>query len=174
MEARVVAQEHLAHAAASEALHDDVGTDARAGLEIRELVDLVVNVGRRLEESGILVVRAQHGVDFLAQDRIGTPLAHVGGALPRRPLQRVRDDVLGHLPRRGIADAHGYPDVMRRRSHSLAVVQSRFTVATEIFITSAISSTVSPAKYRISTISACRGSSAASADRASCSISTST
>ena len=49
--------------------------------------------------------------------------------------------------------ANRHPD-MRRRSQSLAVVHSRLTVAGEMLITSAISSTVKPAKYRISTISA--------------------
>src|SRR6202011_934898 len=90
--------------------------------------------------------------------------------LRRGTLQGVGDHVLCFFPGLGIhdqvlADARSFrqPPCMRRRSHNFAVVHSLLTVAGETFSTSAISSTVRPAKYRISTISPCRESSSLSA-----------
>src|SRR5437899_456850 len=136
---------------------------------------------RVLEKVGIVLVLPEHRIDLGAQRRIGAVLTQVRLALGRRALEGVGDDVLRLFPRGGIRDLHhwwqrygfGRPS-MRRRSQIFAVVHSRLTVATEIFITSAISSTVRPAKYRISTISAWRASSAARSESASCRLSRST
>jgi hypothetical protein len=53
-----------------------------------------------------------------------------------------------------------YPASSLLRSHAFATRQSRFTVLGEICSTSAVSSTVMPAKKRSSTIRACTSSSA--------------
>ena len=181
MEPRVAAEKDLPHTAAAEAIDQDVRSDVGSGLQIRELVDLVDQMRRVLEEVGIVLVLFEHRVDLGAQRRIGAVLTYERLALGGRALEGVGDDVLRLFPRGGIRDLHHSrqryvfgPPSMRRRSQIFAVVHSRLTVATEIFSTSAISSTVRPAKYRISTISAWRESSAARAESASCRLKTST
>ena len=100
---RVAAEEHVAHAAAADRIDDDVGTDARARLEV---VVFGGAGGRRVgEEIGAVAIRGQQRDDFARELRIAAPLAHEPLPLGRGALERLGDDVLRLFPGRRLHNA---------------------------------------------------------------------
>src|SRR6266403_4709158 len=164
----------LAHPAVADLLdnliHADAPPGARGGCRHRRLQIHC----RSLQKSGsCLFMRREKGIDFAAELGIA-----VGNTVQkRRALVGIErygffQQLLHSLPTFRVHA--GASPVMARYNHARAVTQSRFTVAGEIPNTSAVSSMVSPAKKRSSTMRLCCASSLANPVRALSSSTTST
>jgi len=130
---------HLAHPALAEQPLDDVGTQPvarrqRAG-------------GHDLSQHGRV---RHHRQQFTAQFGIVAALHDEVLAIAGRQITCRDEQRLGAFPFRRV---HRSPFI-RRPSQNLAAATSRLTVAGEIFLIPATSSSVNPPKYRSSTISA--------------------
>ena len=150
-----------AHAATAEEALEPVGADAPADHVRRpgrlgarrhaagEVVEVVVRLLRGREERAHLGQRLRV-VALAREERV----AFVGGELesPGEELLRAAEALGVHQGRSGAAR----PPFISRKSHALAVLQSRFTVARDTPSASAVSSSVRPAKNRHSTTRAWR------------------
>src|SRR6266849_2497851 len=165
---------HFAHPAVSNFLDDLIYADAppgaRGGRRHRRL-----QIHRRsLQKTGArLFMRRKKGGNFTAQ--LGIAVAYA--VQKRRALGGVErnsflQELLHLLP--SFRVHAGASPVMARYNQARAVTQSRFTVAGEIPRTSEVSSMVSPAKKRSSTIRLCCASSSASPVKALSNSTTST
>jgi len=127
----------------------------------------------RLEKPVVALVHLEQRLDFLPERGI----AAAGRLEKNRALRRLTLQRLGqygaHLPPALGSHSSG-PRSNSRLSQSRATRHWRLTVAGDTSSTSAVSSMLSPAKYRSSTRRLCSGSSAASRASASSSASTST
>jgi hypothetical protein len=180
VEPRVTSAVHLSHPARAHALDDLVGAEAaprrkvfrrpwKRGGGTRER-----RGGRRtlLEEVSRGVVRREQRV-HLATERLvsGADPIEPGGALAGRPSRRVGHHLLDAPPACAFLFQHGmsteYASSGRKRgqvspraavsarySQAFATAHSRLTVAGDTPTTAAVSSTVSPAKNRSSTMRA--------------------
>src|SRR6266581_1114092 len=165
---------HLAHPAVSNFLDDLIYADAPPGAR-GGCRHLRLQIHRRsLQKSGTcLFMRREKGIDFAAELGIA-----VGNTVQkRRALLGIErygffQQLLHSLPTFRVHA--GASPVMARYSHARAVTQSRFPVAGEIPSTTEVSSMVSPAKKRSSTIRLCCASNSASPVKALSNSTTST
>src|SRR5262249_47300431 len=146
--------EDHAHAAFSELLLDFVHTHCSDLFEVEPYLVRRV-LGDSLEQRSGVALLGQQALDFASHGVVATRRIQVRCTLlpwQRQPFQAEPLQCRHSVRTRPI---HFF---ISRDSHSLAKFQSRFTVSTETFRTSAISPFVSPPKKRISTTWTLRGS----------------
>src|SRR4029450_12520779 len=106
-----------------------------------------------------LVVCIEQRIDLCAQLRIvGARLVQIPGSLVLAEHAGSREDILHALP--AIGGQAPAPAMISRCSHARAIAHSRFTVAGETPMTSAVSLMLRPPKKRSSTSVPCGGCSA--------------
>ena len=139
-----------AHAAAAEHLEHLEALDVGQGAVAR--ADFAHHLGVHAHHRRVQEARARPGPFVVRQQRehlgalgvVGGLPGHPGLALARRPLERLREQRL-----HPVGVGHGTsPSARVRCSQARAKAQSRSTVAGEMPRASAVSGTVSPAKWR--------------------------
>jgi hypothetical protein len=120
-----------AHAAPPDLTDDAIRADPPALGRVvrleRDGLDRGRRVGRRLQEIGVGLVRAEQGLDLRPHDLVVAPLPQPCVTLGRRPLASFIEETRDARP---VAGRHGVAmsPFMCRRIQVLATSQSRFTV----------------------------------------------
>src|SRR6185503_7731337 len=155
---------HLAHAAVTDERNDLVRADPLTdpAVAAREHFTAThVRSGGPIDDSIGLIVRIEQRHDLGAQRRVTcASFVEVTIALGRVELARRGENIFHALP--AIRSHAPSPVVISRCSHARAIAHSRFTVAGETPMTSAVSLMLRPPKKRSSTNLPCCGSSASS------------